>query len=154
MNSTANSTGYTAIFCIVEQIISILKKLLDTHALLRRHLIMSIDLKTEKLIPLTQASKLLPQVDGKRIHISTLWRWCKKGLKGINLEYIRTGSKIITSKEAMQRFFDAVTKLDETQPPQSFYKPEYLKNKTRSEKSRQRQIENANNILVKAKIIQ
>ncbi|OQA02992.1 MAG: hypothetical protein BWY69_00723 [Planctomycetes bacterium ADurb.Bin401] len=115
---------------------------------------MSIDLKTENLVTLNQASKLLPRVDGKRIHISTLWRWCKKGLKGINLEYVRTGSKIITSQEAMQRFFDALVKLDKTQSSQPFGKPEYLKNKSRSAKSRQHQIEDANNILVKAKIIQ
>ena len=115
---------------------------------------MAIDVKTENLITLTQATKLLPPTGGKRIHISTLWRWCKKGLKGINLEYIRTGSKIITSQEAMQRFFDTVTKLDETQQQHSSQKPVYMRNKSRSEKSRQRQIENANNILVKAKIIQ
>ena len=54
----------------------------------------------------------------------------------------------------MQRFFDTVTKLDETQQQHSSQKPVYMRNKSRSEKSRQRQIENANNILVKAKIIQ
>jgi hypothetical protein len=115
---------------------------------------MTVNIKTENLVTLTEATKFLPRVDGKRIHISTLWRWCKKGLKGINLEYLRAGSKIMTSQEAMQRFFDECTRLDETQQPQSFYKPTRLKNKTRSEKSRQREIENANNILVKAKIIQ
>jgi hypothetical protein len=115
---------------------------------------MAVNIKTENLVTLTQATKLLPQVDGKRIHISTLWRWCKKGLKGINLEYFRTGSKIVTSQEALQRFFDAIVKLDEMQPSQCFNKPVCVKNKLRSAKSRQCQIENANKILVNAKIIQ
>jgi len=140
-------------FCIFEQIQMIYKNLLNTHALLRRHLIMSIDLKTEKLITLTQATKVLPQVDGKRIHISTLWRWCKKGLRGINLEYLRAGSKIMTSQEAMQRFFDALTGLDEAGLQQSNYRPACMK-KPHSEKSRQLEVENANKILVNAKIIQ
>ena len=113
---------------------------------------MTVNVTTEKLVTLNQAVKLLPRVGGKQIHVSTLWRWCKKGLKGINLEYIRAGSKIITSREAIQRFFDVMTQLDETQQ-QSFYKPKHLKKKTRSEKSRQREIENARAVLVKAKII-
>jgi hypothetical protein len=114
---------------------------------------MSIDLKTENLITLNQAAQLLPRVNENRIHISTLWRWCKKGLKGINLEYLRSGSRIFTSQEAMQRFFEELVRLDEAKARRSFHKPAYLKNKPRSEKSRQRQIENANNILAKAKII-
>lgn len=112
-----------------------------------------VNIKTEKLITLNQAAKLLPAVGGKRIHISTLWRWCKKGLRGIYLEYLRTGSKIVTSQEALQRFFDECTRLDEI-GQQSIYKPTRIKNKTRSEKSRQREIENANKVLVNAKIIQ
>ncbi len=113
---------------------------------------MSIDLKNENLVTLTEASKLLPRVGGKRIHISTLWRWCKKGLRGIQLEYVRAGSKIITSQEALQRFFDECTRLDET-GQQSNYKPVRPKNKLRSQASRHREIENANKILANAKII-
>ena len=105
---------------------------------------MSIDLKTENLITLSEATKLLPRVDNKRIHISTLWRWCKKGLRGIYLEYFRTGSRITTSQDALQRFFDALVKLDETGQRQSIYNPKRIKNKTRSEEARQRQIEDAN----------
>jgi len=110
------------------------------------------NLINEGLVTLTEATKLLPRVAGKRIHVCTLWRWCKKGLRGVNLEYLRVGSKVATTSDALQRFFAALAELDATQP--STYKLACLKNKTRSEASRQRDIENAKAILVRAKIIQ
>jgi hypothetical protein len=115
---------------------------------------MAIDSKQEALITLTEATKLLPRVNGKRVHISTLWRWCRRGLKGISLEYLRCGAKIVTSHEAMNRFFTALAQLDENRLQASIYKPARLKNRPRSDTARQRDIENANAILVRAKIIQ
>jgi hypothetical protein len=61
--------------------------------------------KDEQLITLVEATKILPRVAGKRINVSTLWRWAKKGLRGCNLEYVRVGQKIATSSEALNRFF-------------------------------------------------
>lgn len=115
---------------------------------------MTINADIEKLVTLTEAAKLLPAVGGKRIHVSTLWRWCRKGLRGVNLEYLRVGSRIATSNEAMHRFFTALTELDENQSQAFTYKPACLQNRPRSEKARQRDIENARAILVRAKIIQ
>jgi hypothetical protein len=114
---------------------------------------MAIDIDIEKLVTLTEATKLLPRVGGKRVHVSTLWRWCRKGLRGVNLEYLRVGSRIATSHEAMKRFFEALTQLDENQVQSSFYKPACLKSRSRTDKARQRSIEEANAILIKAGII-
>ena len=108
----------------------------------------------QQLLTLTEATKLLPRVGGKRIHVSTLWRWCRKGLRGVALEYMRCGTKIVTSEAAMLRFFAALAQLDEKRPRSSGYKPTCLKNKPRAEAARQREIENATAILVRAKIIQ
>jgi hypothetical protein len=47
----------------------------------------------ERLITLTEATKVLPTVNGKRPAICTLWRWCRKGLRGVFLEYVRVGRK-------------------------------------------------------------
>jgi hypothetical protein len=88
---------------------------------------MAINVENEKLITLTEASKLLPQVNGKRIHVSTLWRWCHKGHRGIRLEYLRVGIKIATSFEALQRFLIALTKLDEEHPQAFFAKRRVIK---------------------------
>jgi hypothetical protein len=119
-----------------------------------RNAAMAINIENEKLITLTEATKLLPLVNGKRIHVSTLWRWCRKGSRGIALEFLRVGSKIVTSYEALQRFSIALAELDDRQPGLPAYKPGCLHNRPRSEQKRQREIEKARAILVRAKIIQ
>ena len=72
-----------------------------------------IDMQKEKVYSLSQSAKIVPSLDGKPIHTSTLWRWCKKGLKGVRLEYIRIGTRICTSKEALSRFFVALAEKEE-----------------------------------------
>jgi len=113
---------------------------------------MAINLEIETLVTLSEAARLLPRINGKKIAASTLWRWCRKGLRGVNLEYLRVGSKVATTSDALQRFFAALAQLDATQP--STYKPTCLKTRRRCDKVRQRDIENAKAILVRAKIIQ
>jgi len=71
----------------------------------------------EQLITLTQASKLLPEVDGRKVAVCTLWRWCRKGLRGVFLEYVRVGRRICTTREALLRFFTDLAELDEKAPP-------------------------------------
>jgi len=113
-----------------------------------------LNVETKNLVTLTEAAALLPKVGGKKIHVSTIWRWCKNGLRGVALEYMRCGAKIVTSETAMLRFFAALAQHDERRPRSSGYKPTCLKNKPRAEAARQREIENATAILVRAKIIQ
>jgi len=67
----------------------------------------------EELFTLTEATKAMPRVNGKRPAVSTLWRWCRKGLKGVHLEYLRVGRNIVTSREALLRFFAALAEADE-----------------------------------------
>ncbi|MBL7133073.1 MAG: hypothetical protein ISS78_03160 [Phycisphaerae bacterium] len=45
----------------------------------------------EELITLTEAAKCVPKVDGKKPAVCTLWRWCRIGLRGVLLEYVRVG---------------------------------------------------------------
>jgi len=40
----------------------------------------------EDLITLTEAAKCLPKVNGKKPAVCTLWRWCRRGLRGISLD--------------------------------------------------------------------
>ncbi len=65
---------------------------------------MAIDLTQEILLSLTDAAKALPPIDGRRPHTSTLWRWCRKGVRGIRLEHVRLGNRVCTSREALVRF--------------------------------------------------
>ena len=74
------------------------------------------DLLKETLINLSFArNREIPRrEDGRPIDPSTLWRWIRKGLAGsdggrIKLEVLYCGNTPKTSKEAVARFFDAVT---------------------------------------------
>lgn len=81
---------------------------------------MPIDPEREELLTLTEATKVLPKTNGKRPAISTLWRWCRKGRRGVHLEYVRIGRKICTTRQALYRFFVAAAEADEpleTPPP-------------------------------------
>jgi len=65
-------------------------------------------------------------VDGETVSICTLWRWCRKGLRGAFLEYVRVGRKtslrrgcrrqVCTTREGMLRFFTEAAELDERTP--------------------------------------
>ena len=116
----------------------------------KRKKIMAIS-KDEQLITLVEATKLLPRVGGKRMNVSTLWRWCKKGLRGCNLEYVCVGTKIATSSDALNRFFVSLANADNVkQLSGNVHWPK--KHRRPTDLSRQRAIEEANNILVRAGI--
>ena len=64
-----------------------------------------IEIESETLVPLREVSKLLPpRPNGKHVHISAIYRWVQRGIKGVRLEAIRIGGTAYTSREALQRF--------------------------------------------------
>jgi len=71
---------------------------------LARSCSMKIDL-SESLLKLSCAGRILPD----RPHSSTLHRWHLRGVRGIHLETILIGGIRYTSREALQRFFNATT---------------------------------------------
>jgi hypothetical protein len=86
-----------------------------------------IDFK-EELITLTQAARLIPPARrGKRTHLSTILRWILDGAKAPNgtvvkLEGVRLGGRWLTTKQALQRFAEALTpdlNAERAQPPRS-----------------------------------
>lgn len=67
-----------------------------------------IDTATEAVLTLAQAAAELPRRRrGRKTHVSTLYRWTVSGCRGIILESIQIGATRATSREALQRFFDA-----------------------------------------------
>lgn len=66
----------------------------------------------EKHLTLSEAAKVVPKVNGRRPHTNSVWRWCRKGLNDVKLEYVRVGRTIMTSEEALQRFFAALARAD------------------------------------------
>lgn len=64
-----------------------------------------IDIGNEQLVSLRDVPKLLPtRPNGKRVHISAVYRWTQRGVRGVRLEMIRIGGTAYTSREALQRF--------------------------------------------------
>ena len=64
-----------------------------------------IDIGNEQLVSLRDVPKLLPaRGNGKRVHISAVYRWVQRGIRGTRLEVIRVGGTTYTSREALQRF--------------------------------------------------
>lgn len=41
-----------------------------------------------------------------------VWRWARKGLRGIRLDYQRLGGKIVVTEAAIRKFMAELTKLD------------------------------------------
>lgn len=74
-----------------------------------------IDTTKEHLITLSEAAARLPRRGGRKVHTSTLWRWARKGLRGVHLQYVRLGGRIYTSDEALNRFANALAALDQAE---------------------------------------
>lgn len=72
----------------------------------------NLNISHEELIPLKEASKLLPKRNGKRTHYSTVFRWATKGTKGRKLESVMIGGVRYTSKEALDRFSSSTPMID------------------------------------------
>jgi len=69
-----------------------------------------IDPVRERLLDFREATSWLPKrAGGKRIHVSTLYRWTTHGSRGIRLETVRVGGRTCTSVEALGRFITAST---------------------------------------------
>ena len=64
-----------------------------------------IDISSEQMLSLSQASKYLPG----RPHASSLWRWYRRGVRGVQLETAVIGGRRFTSVEALERFAAATT---------------------------------------------
>lgn len=70
----------------------------------------AIDIETETLIPIRDVPARFPcKPSGKHVHISAVYRWMSKGVRGAHLESIRIGGTSFTSVEALQRFAERQT---------------------------------------------
>jgi hypothetical protein len=70
-----------------------------------------INLTTETIINFAEAAKSIPR--RPPMAPSTIWRWVRNGCRADNgeivkLEAIRLGGRFLTSREALQRFAEAL----------------------------------------------
>lgn len=76
------------------------------------------DLREDQPLSLPDAAEFLGKLTGQKPHVSTLWRWCLKGCKGVKLESICIGGKRFVTATAIERFIDASSEARPGQPTQ------------------------------------
>ena len=104
------------------------------------------------LLTLSQAARILPRHNGRRIHTSTLWRWCRKGCHGVRLPYFRVGRSIMVTEEGLHRFFAELAKVDETADSSTF-RLSRRRRRRQTNCQRQRAIQESEAVLRRAKIL-
>jgi hypothetical protein len=79
---------------------------------------MSIDIYKEDVGTFSKLARTLPRTRNNRpVHANTLRRWALAGRRGVKLETIVVGSVTCTSKQALARFFERLTNLEQPDPP-------------------------------------
>jgi hypothetical protein len=74
------------------------------------------ELRDDNPMSLTDAATYLGKVTGRKPHVSTLWRWCQKGCKGVRLDSICVGGKRFVTVAAIERFIDESTNAQDGRP--------------------------------------
>jgi hypothetical protein len=99
-------------------------------------------LSNENLLTLCEIGARLPIPKNR----TTLWRWCRIGVRGVRLEYRKLGREMLTSLEAVGRFSEALAQAD---PELLSAKDKRPANSSRSPapKSRQRSVDLADDFL-------
>jgi hypothetical protein len=111
---------------------------------------MAIDIANETIVGLAEATRLLPKINGRHIAISSLWRWCTKGVGGVKLEYVCIGRRMATSKEALNRFCNARAEAQQQRQETSAVVIPQIPRP--SPKARERALQEADRILAEAGI--
>ena len=74
-----------------------------------------LDLENDVVLALRDVAKRVPPSRrGKRCNISTVYRWCSRGVRGRKLQSWEFGGKRITTVRALEEFCRPVT--DESAP--------------------------------------
>ena len=67
------------------------------------------DLLDEELVNVKTLPNILEPRNGKKVHLSAIYRWLKTGLSGVKLESVVIANERFTTKEALNRFWVKVT---------------------------------------------
>jgi len=66
-------------------------------------------------LTLPQVAPLLGR-GGKRPSTTTIWRWCRKGCKGVMLEHVRLGRELRITEAALADFGRRLAEVDRPTP--------------------------------------
>ena len=67
-----------------------------------------LPLNPAKFVPIHDVPAMLPvRPNGKRVHISAVYRWASKGVRGVRLQTVRIAGALYTTREAVEDFINA-----------------------------------------------
>ena len=105
-------------------------------------------LNDSALLSLTEVARSLPRINGNRLHSSTVWRWCRVGVKSrsglrVRLDHVRIGARVFTTADAVNRFVAAVADAD----AEHFRHEQRVQEKPPTNRQRERSIAHAEKVL-------
>lgn len=75
-----------------------------------------IDVERETLVTISEAPRLIPAINAvpgidarKPLHPRTVFNWASRGKRGVVLETTSIGGILVTSREALARFFSRLS---------------------------------------------
>lgn len=69
------------------------------------------DLRDDPAMSLPEAAAYIGKLTGSKPHLSTIWRWCLRGCKGVRLDSICIGGKRFVTAAALERFVAGTSEL-------------------------------------------
>lgn len=67
------------------------------------------ELLDEELVNIKELPNILAPRNGKKVHLSAIYRWVRTGLSGVKLDSVIIANERFTTKEALNRFWVRVT---------------------------------------------
>ena len=80
---------------------------------------MAISVEHDRLIPLRNTPSYVQKFTGRRVHLSTVFRWRLRGIAGVTLETISIGGQTYTTVEAILAFFKESTAAKRRRQPRA-----------------------------------
>ena len=81
-----------------------------------------LPLDPAKFVPLSDVPGMLPlRLNGRKVHISAVYRWASKGVRGVRLQTVRIAGALFTTREAVEDFINAAA-----QPLETRFMPDRL----------------------------
>ncbi len=111
------------------------------------------DENTSEWMTLSDVARKIPRRNGKRVNTSTIWRWCRKGVRGVHLKYAKIGRNIVVSPSDLHAFFETLAEADSADQSPTTATRKRKPRRRVNNAVRQREIDAANAVLIKAGIL-
>lgn len=67
---------------------------------------------SERLLTLGAAADFIKGLTGRTVSACSIWRWCRRGIRGVRLPYCRVGRSIHVTENDLTEFFRRLAQVD------------------------------------------